>query len=89
MIDERKNVPTTPSRTYCKRSRPLPYSNPNKQDAPELEVYPAPSHHPTTPLFFLIVYIHLKWINFNGKKKLYSYWSLTITVAVVGFLFEF
>ena len=29
MIDERKNVQTTPTRTYCKRSRPLPYSNPN------------------------------------------------------------
>ena len=50
MIDERKNVKTIPTRTYCKRSRPLPYSNPNKQDALALEVYPAPSHHPTTPL---------------------------------------
>ena len=30
MIDESKNVQTTPTRTYCKRSRPLPYSNPNK-----------------------------------------------------------
>ena len=49
MIDERKNVQTTPTRTYCKRNRPLPYSIPNKQDAPALEVYPAPSHHPTTP----------------------------------------
>ena len=49
MIDERKNVQTTPSRTYCKRSRPLSYSNPNKQDALALEVYPAPSRHPTTP----------------------------------------
>ena len=25
MIDERKNVQTTPTRTYCKRNRPLPY----------------------------------------------------------------
>ena len=49
MIDERKKVQTTPSRTYCKPSRPLPYSNPNKQDAPALKVYPASSHHPTTP----------------------------------------
>ena len=40
---------TTPTRTYCKRSRPLPYSHPNQQDASALEVYPAPSHHPTTP----------------------------------------
>ena len=29
MIDQRKNVQTTPTRTHCKRSRPLPYSNPN------------------------------------------------------------
>ena len=26
---ESKNIQTTPTRTYCKRSRPLPYSNPN------------------------------------------------------------
>ena len=29
VIDERKNVQTTPTRTYCKRNRPLPYYNPN------------------------------------------------------------
>ena len=29
-IDERKNVQTTPTRAYWKRSRPLPYSNPNE-----------------------------------------------------------
>ena len=28
-IVESKNVQTTPTRTDCKRSRPLPYSNPN------------------------------------------------------------
>ena len=28
-IDESKNVQTSPTRTYCKRSRPLPYCNPN------------------------------------------------------------
>ena len=39
MIDERKNVQTTPTRTYCKRSMPLPYYNP----------IVGPSHHPTTP----------------------------------------
>ena len=38
MTDERKNVQTTPYRTYCKCSRPLPYSYPNKQDAPILEI---------------------------------------------------
>ena len=49
MIDERKNVQTTPTRTLCKRSRPVPFYNPNKLDAPALEVYPEPSHHPTSP----------------------------------------
>ena len=29
MIDKRKNVQTTPTRTYCKCSRPLPYCNTN------------------------------------------------------------
>ena len=28
-IDESKNAQTTPTRTYCKRNRPLPYCNPN------------------------------------------------------------
>ena len=49
MIDKIKNVQTTPTRTHYKRSRPLPYYHPNKYDAPALEVYPAPLHHPTTP----------------------------------------
>ena len=47
---QEKKCPNNPTCTYCKRSRPLPYSNPNKEDALALEVYPAPSHHPTTPL---------------------------------------
>ena len=29
MIDERKNVQTSPIRTYCKRSKLLPYYDPN------------------------------------------------------------
>ena len=29
MIDESKNVQTTPTCTYCKRNRPLPYCNQN------------------------------------------------------------
>ena len=49
IIDERKNVQTTPTRTYCKHRRPLPFSYPNKQDAPALVVCPAPLHHLTTP----------------------------------------
>ena len=43
-----ENVQTTPTRTYCKRSRPWTYCNPYQKDAPALEVYPAPLHHPTT-----------------------------------------
>ena len=49
MIDERKNVQTAPIRAHCKCSRLLPYSYPNLQDAPALEGYPEPSHHPTPP----------------------------------------
>ena len=48
-IDERKKFQTTPTHTLCKRNTPLPYYYPNKWDAPALKVYPAPSHHPTTP----------------------------------------
>ena len=33
---ERK-CPNNPIRTYCKRSRPLPYYNPNQKDAPALK----------------------------------------------------
>ena len=47
--DGSKNVQLTPIRTHRKRSRPLPHHYPNLQDAPALEVYPAPSHRPTTP----------------------------------------
>ena len=49
MIDGSKNIQTTPTRTHRKRSRPLPHHYPNQQDVPALEVYPALSHHPTTP----------------------------------------
>ena len=49
-IDESKNVQTTPTHTYYKCSRPLSYCNPNCRTPLALEVYPAPSHHPTTPL---------------------------------------
>ena len=30
-IDESKTVQTTPTRTYCKRNRPLPYYHPNRR----------------------------------------------------------
>ena len=43
-----KNVQTTPTCTYCNRSRPLPYCNPNCRTPGHWKNYPAPSHHPTT-----------------------------------------
>ena len=39
-MTDKTNVQTTPTRTYCKRSRPLFYSNSKTNDAPALEVYP-------------------------------------------------
>ena len=48
MIDGSKNVQRTPICIHCKSSWPLPHHYPNQQDAPSLEVYPAPSNHPTT-----------------------------------------
>ena len=53
MIDDSKNARTTPTRTHCKRSKPLPYSNPNEYDAPALEVNPAPS---VLPISLLVLY---------------------------------
>ena len=47
-IDESKNVQTTLTRTYCKRSKPLPYYHPACRTPWHLKFYPGPSHHPTT-----------------------------------------
>ena len=69
MIDERKNVQTTSTRTYKKRSRPLPYSNPKQKDAPALEVYPAPSHHPTTPSINELYPLRTPWKCINHKRS--------------------
>ena len=45
-IDESKNVQTTPTRTFCKCSRPLPYCHPNCRTPRHWKFTP---HHPTTP----------------------------------------
>ena len=48
-IDERTKVQTTPTRTYCKRNKPLPYCHPNQKDAPGTESLSsafAPPDHP-------------------------------------------
>ena len=44
-IDESKNVQTTPTRTYCKRNRPLPYCNQNCRMPQHWKVT---QHHRTT-----------------------------------------
>ena len=44
-IDESENVQTTPTRTYYKRSRPLPYCNPNYRTP---QHWKFTQHHRTT-----------------------------------------
>ena len=73
-IDERKIVQTTLTRTY-KRNRPLPYYYPNYRDAPALKVYPAPSHHPTTP----------SQLDFSDSLTLSSL-SLSLSVKIISCL---
>ena len=46
-IDESKNVQTTPTRTYYKRSRPLPYCNPSCRTPRHWKFT---QHHRTTPM---------------------------------------
>ena len=50
-IDESKNVQTTPTRTYYKRSRPLPYCNPNCRTPRHWKFT---QHHRTTPTVIVI-----------------------------------
>ena len=45
-----KNVQTSPTRAYCKRNRPLPTIIQISRTPRHWNVYPAPSHHRTTPL---------------------------------------
>ena len=52
--DESKNVQTTPTRTHCKRSRPLPYSNLNCR-TPQHWKFIQP-HRTTRPPFFQLKY---------------------------------
>ena len=59
-IVESKNVQTTPTRTYCKCSRPLPYFNPSCRTPRHWKFT---QHHRTTqppPLFLEIIYLR-KW----------------------------
>ena len=45
-IDQSENVQTTPTRTYCKRKRPLPYCNRNCRTP---QHWKFTQHHRTTP----------------------------------------
>ena len=61
-IDESKNVQTTPTRTYCKRNRPLPYCNQNcrtprhwKFTQHHRTTRPPPSKHKVT---LIVLYKH-------------------------------
>ena len=56
-LNERKIVQTTC--TYCKRSWLLPCCNLNMLDAPALKVYPAPSHHSSTPTRYVVCENHI------------------------------
>ena len=48
-IEESKNVQTTPTRTYCKRNRPLPYYHPNCRTPRHRTFIQDPSITPTIP----------------------------------------
>ena len=67
-IVESKNVQTTPTRTYCKRTRPLPYCNPNCRTPRHWKFA---QHHritrpPQTTCDFIYVYLTLSVeISFN------------------------
>ena len=59
-IDESKNVQTTPTRTYCKRNRPLPYCYQNCRTPRHLKLT---QHHRTTrppPTWFRCMKVGLK-----------------------------
>ena len=67
-IDESKNVQTTPIRTYCKCSRPLPYCNPNSRTP---QHWKFTQHHRTTRpplqcLGVLLVFFFFFFFFFGG-----------------------
>ena len=68
-IDESKNVQTTPTRTYYKRSRPLPYCNPNCRTPRHWKFT---QHHRTTrpPPSYWRKYVHEVLVNHLGGLSL-------------------
>ena len=67
-IVESKNVQTTLTRTHCKRSRPLPYSN---QNCRTLRHWKITQHHPTTRLPSQECWL-VGCFGFNGPLRQYS-----------------
>ena len=77
-IDESKNVQTTPTRTYYKRSRPLPYCNPNCRTPRHWKFT---QHHRTTrqPLYVYVIrsptlcpiWFSHSYTTFAGNNKLW------------------
>ena len=68
-IDESKNVQTTPTRTYYKRNRPLPYCNQNCRTPRHWKFT---QHHRTTrpPLSYWRKYVHEVLVNRLGGLSL-------------------
>ena len=63
MIDESKNVQTTPTCTYCKCRRPLSYCNYKLWDALALEVLPSTIPRPDHPYISYVVAPHKNPLN--------------------------
>ena len=68
-IDANKNVQTTPTRTYCKRSRSLPYCNPNRRTPRHWKFT---QHHRTTrpPHIIMVCYDQGKREEAGYRNKL-------------------
>ena len=87
-IDESKTVQTTPTRTYCKCSRPLSYYNPNCRTPRHWKFT---QHHRTTrPPHFLLVIITIIVLIIviviivnNNNYQIYHYHSLFLLLLVV------
>ena len=71
-IDESKNVQTTPTRTYCKRNRPLPYRNQNCRTPRHWKLT---QHHRTTrpPPATYEIWLHLaQWFQRRSRLKVWT-----------------
>ena len=79
-IDERKNVQTTPTRTYFKRSRPCPtLIQISRTGRPE------PLHHPTTPVSFGTRKMNqFQWLDLMSMEVKERWKWLTCTISLEG-----